>query len=329
VRLRQASIGALSLVWLGGAFSCGPAGSAPAVHSEPTSPTAANVSVGDVTESVDAPSGPATLEALKARLAELVANAGGKVSVSVVHVESKRSVTVGAQQWLPLQSVFKLPLAVAVLREVQAGQVSLDQVLTVRAEDRAPGVTMNEKKWAQVPRSVSVRQLLEYSLVDSDNTSSDKLLELIGGPAVLTERMRSLGFEGIAVRAPTKAMGPSGELPNEATSEAIAGLLASLQRGEVLQAPQRTLLWDILQHARTGERRIRAGLPPGTPVLDKTGTGGNGTATNDVGVVTLPGNGGHLAIAVLIAASSLPSKRQEDLIADIARAAFNSFAGSP
>lgn len=324
LRLKQASIGALSLIWLGGAFGCREASSAAAVPSEPSSPAAANVSAGDATNS-----GPATLEALKARLGELVAKANGKVGVSVVHVESGRSVTVGGQQWLPLQSVFKLPLAVAVLRDVQAGQASLAQVLTVRAEDRAPGVAGNERKWTHVPRNVSVRELLEYSLVDSDNTSSDKLLEVIGGPAVLTERMRLLGFDGIAIRAPTKAIGPSGELQNEATAEAIAGLLASLQRGEILEAPQRTLLWDIMQRARTGERRLRAGLPPGTPVLDKTGTGRNGTTTNDVGVVTLPGNGGHLAIAVLIAASSLPSKGQEDLIADIARAAFSSFVPSP
>jgi len=165
--------------------------------------------------------------------------------------------------------------------------------------------------------------------VDSDNTSSDKLLDLLGGSKALTERMQSLGFSGIAVRAPTKAMGSSGELPNEGTPEALAGLLASLERGELLEAPQRALLWDLMGRARTGERRIRAGLPPGTQVLDKTGTGGNGTATNDVGVVTLPGSAGHLAIAVLIAASSLPPRAQEDLIAEIARTAFDSFIGSP
>jgi beta-lactamase class A len=326
---RQASVGVLPLLWLAGVFGCRQESLTLAGQSKVTSSTQANVSAGDETKLPLAPSGPAALEALKARLGELVVNAGGRICISVMHVESGRSVMVGGQQSLPLQSVFKLPLAVAVLRDVQGGHVSLDQTLTVRAEDRAPGVPSNEKKWAQVPREVSVRQLLEYSLVDSDNTSSDKLLDLIGGPRVLTERMGSLGFQGIAVRAPTKAMGRSGELPNEATSEALARLLASLERGELLEAPQRALLWDLMGRARTGERRIRAGLPPGTQVLDKTGTGANGTVTNDVGVVTLPGSAGHLAIAVLIAASSLPARAQEDLIAEITRTAFNSFVGSP
>ncbi|HKO90074.1 MAG TPA: class A beta-lactamase [Polyangiaceae bacterium] len=287
----------------------------------------AKTSAGELTKSVEVPADPARLEALHARLAELAAGARGKVGISVVHVESGRSVTVGGQQFLPLQSVFKLPLAVAVLRDVQAGQVSLEQMLSVRAEDRAPGVEMNEKKWQQVPREVSVRQLLEYSLVDSDNTSSDKLLALVGGPEILSERMRSLGFEGIVVRAPTRAMNSSGELPNDATAEALARLLASLQRGEVLEEPQRALLWDLMGRSRTGKRRIRAGLPPGTPALDKTGTGTK--VTNDVGVVTLPGSAGHLALAVLIAGSALPARAQEELIAEVARTAFDSFVSLP
>jgi len=326
---RQSGIGALLLLWMGGAFGCRQEGSASAVQSEPSPLRQSKDSEGDVTKLAHAPSGPEALEALNARLGELVVNAGGKVGICIVHVESGRRVTVGGQQWLPLQSVFKLPLAIVVLRDVHGGQVSLDQMLTVRAEDRAPGVASNAKKWEQVPREVSVRQLLEYSLVDSDNTSSDKLLELLGGPKALTERMQSLGFPGIVVRSPAKAMGSSGELPNEGTPEALASLLASLQRGEVLEGPQRALLWDLMGRARTGERRIRAGLPTGTQVVDKTGTGASGTATNDVGVVTLPGSAGHLAIAVLIAASSLPARAQEDLIAQIARTAFDSFIGSP
>jgi beta-lactamase class A len=321
----QTSILALLLIGLGGAFGCKQDGSTP---SKSASPAQGKGAAADATKLPLLPSKAAALESLKVRLGEVVARANGKMSVSVVHVESGRSVTVGGQEALPLQSVFKVPLAVTVLRAVQEGRVRLDQMLTVRAEDRAPGVASNEKKWAQVPREVSVRQLLEYSLVDSDNTSSDKLLDLIGGPKVLTGLMQSLGFQGIAVRAPTKAMGPSGELPNDATSEALARLLASVERGELLEASQRTLLWDLMGRARTGERRIRAGLPPGTQVVDKTGTGGNGTVTNDVGVVTLPGSAGHLAIVVLIAASSLLPRAQEDLIAETARAAFNGFAGS-
>ncbi|MEM1249845.1 MAG: class A beta-lactamase [Acidobacteriota bacterium] len=263
---------------------------------------------------------------LESRIEELAQLSQGRAGIAVIHVESGRSVLVDADQPLPLQSVFKLPLAVEILREVAEGRLQLDQTVTVKAKDRAPGVASNQKKWETVPRDVSVEQLLEYSLVDSDNTSSDVLLERLGGPSALTRRMAALGFPGIQVNAETKAMGSERALPNVGTAEALAGLLASLQRGEALPPAQRDLLWTLMSRARTGERRIRGRLPEGTPVLDKTGTGRNGSATNDVGIVTLPDGRGHLAIAVLLAGSSRPGNEQEDLIAEVALAAFKGFA---
>lgn len=323
---RRAFICGLSLSSLSGALSCARELPTPARRSKPDAMTLTQAPSLQPFDVMQAPSERVALDALEARLGALAAGARGKIGIAVVHVQSGRKVLAGGKQRLPLQSVFKLPLAIAILKEVEAGHVSLDQVVTVRAEDRAPGVASNESKWARVPREANVRQLLEYSLVDSDNTSSDKLLALLGGPLALTQRMRTLGFSEIAVRAPTKAQSRSGEPPNEATAETLANLLVGLTRGNLLGTPQHGLLWQLLGRARTGERRIRAGLPLGTPVVDKTGTGRNGTVTNDVGVVTLPRDAGHLAIAVLIAASPLPTGAQEDLIAEITRAAFDCFS---
>ena len=266
------------------------------------------------------------LQTLRNDLERIAERSDGRVGIAVIHVETDRRVLLDAGELLPLQSVFKLPLAVEILREVAEGRLELQQEITVQAEDRAPGVAFNEEKWETVPRDVTVEQLLEYSLVDSDNTSSDVLLSLLAGPDVLTERMTEQGFSGIQVKAGTKTMGPQGELPNVGSAEALAGLLAALQRGEALPAGQRDVLWSLMQRARTGKRRIRGLLPEGTPVLDKTGTGRGGSATNDVGVVTLPGGRGHLAVAVLIAGSSLPGSEQEDLIAEVVLAAFQTFA---
>ena len=75
--------------------------------------------------------------------------------------------------------------------------------------------------------------------------------------------------------------------------------------------------------ATTGLRRIRGGVPEGTPVADKTGSGPGGSASNDVGIVTLPGGQGHLAVAVLVSGSKKPVAAQEKLIADVARALYD------
>jgi len=86
------------------------------------------------------------------------------------------------------------------------------------------------------------------------------------------------------------------------------------------------MLLGFMERSRTGgERRLRADLPPGTQVADKTGSGAPGTSTNDVGLITLPDGKGHLAIAVLVSGSKLTIAEQEKLIAQLARAAYDAY----
>jgi beta-lactamase class A len=267
---------------------------------------------------------PQTADAeLAARLKAICERAGGRCGVAVTHVETGRSAGVEGGRALPLYSVFKLPLAVAVLKEVEEGRLQLEQKVRVEPEEAAPGVKANSDLWRE-PSDRTVRELLEFSIVRSDNTSSDKLLELVGGPEAVTRRMRALGLRGIDVRASVKeflkSQGKEAH-PNTGTPDDLARLLALLQKGEALAPPQLEVLLGLMGRAVTGDRRLRAGAPAGTPVADKTGTGPS--TTNDVGLITLPGDRGHLALAVLLDGSKLPAEKQEDLIAEIARAAYD------
>jgi beta-lactamase class A len=165
---------------------------------------------------------------------------------------------------------------------------------------------------------------LEFSIVRSDNTSSDKMLELVGGPEAVTRRMRALGLQHIEVRASVQEFIKSKDAhPNTGAPADLARLLVMLQKGEVLAPPQLEVLLGFMGRALTGTRRLRAGPPAGTPVADKTGSGPS--TTNDVGLVTLPGDGGHLALAVLLDGSKLAGEKQEDLIAEAARAAYDAY----
>lgn len=250
----------------------------------------------------------------------------GNVAATVVHVESGRTIEFEGARKLPLYSVFKLPLAVVVLEKVEDKSVSLDQKVRVTAEDVAPGSQFNTDLWRQ-PAEKTVAELLEYSIVRSDNTSSDKLLQLVGGPAVVTQRMRTLGFQNIDIVATVREYLATRDKPNVGTSADLAALLLRLQKGEVLQQPGLSLLLGFMERARTGgERRLRANLPAGTQVADKTGSGSD--STNDVGLITLPDGKSHLAMAVLINGSKSTSEKQEKLIAELARAAYDSFFSS-
>src|SRR5688572_25743862 len=144
---------------------------------------------------------------LEQQLASLTQRCGGRVGVAAVHVESARTARLAGDQVLPLYSVVKLPLAIAVLKEVERGTLKLDQSVTVRREDVAPGAPGNTERWEKVPMNLTVRDLLEFSLVDSDNTSADKLFELIGGPQALERRMHALGFRSFKVETSMKELG--------------------------------------------------------------------------------------------------------------------------
>ena len=271
--------------------------------------------------------GESTDAALSARLKEICARAGGECGVAVTHVESGRVASSDGERPLPLYSVFKLPLAVAVLKDVEEGRLGLDQKIKVEPEEAAPGVKANTDLWLK-PSERTLRELLEFSVVRSDNTSSDKMLELVGGPGVVTERMRALGLANIEVRSNVREFLKSKDAhPNTGSASDLARLLARLQRGEVLRPPQLEVLFGLMGRALTGQQRLRAGVPAGTPVGDKTGTGPS--TTNDVGLITLPEGKGHLAVAVLINGSKLSAGEQEKLTAELARAAYDAHAARP
>ena len=264
--------------------------------------------------------------ALSERLAAVSARAGGDVGVAVIHVESGGESAFEADRQLPLFSVFKLPLAVAVLREVEAGRLRLDQKVSVTPAEIVPGWRGNTDLWRK-PVERTVEELLELSIARSDNTASDKLLALVGGPAAVTRLMQSLGLPGINVQSTVREYTTQGGRNNTGAARDLARLLALLQQGKALGPPQTALLVRLMERTTTGERRLRGALPAGTRVADKTGTGE--TATNDVGLITLPEGRGHLAIAVLISNSKLTSEEQEKLIAELARAAYDAHAARP
>jgi beta-lactamase class A len=219
---------------------------------------------------------------------------------------------------------------VAVLDDVEHGRLGLDQKVHVTPQEAVRGSVENAALW-RTPVDRSVRELLELSMVRSDNTSSDALLRLAGGPAAVTRDLAALGFGGIVIRQPVRAFMASPGRPhaNTASAVAVAQLLSGIQKGEVLQPAGREMVLGFMSQATTGRNRIRAGLPPGTPVGDKSGTGPAGTATNDVGIVTLPGGQGHLALAVFVVGSTRPLEAQEKVIAAVARAAYDAYANQP
>jgi beta-lactamase class A len=278
-----------------------------------------------------APLAAARFDALNKELKAIATASGGEVGVAIVHLESGARAGIDGPGRFQMASVFKIPVAIAVLRSVDAGTLSLDTTVEIRPEDRREWGPLNDH-WTP-GMTVSVARMLDVMLVESDNTATDRLISMIGGPPAVQRALDALGLAGISVSLDEKEMGNAMRKDlaafeagawNGATPEAMAALLSRLFRGELLSKAGTERLLDAMRRCRTGKMRLRAGLPAGTEVFDKTGTAGS--CANDVGIVRLP-DGSHVVIAVFVRGGGDGAAR-EAAIARLARAAWAAFATS-
>ena len=181
-------------------------------------------------------------------------------------------------------SVFKLPLAVAVLKDVEEGKLRLDQKVRVKPEEVAPGAKANTSCGAS--RSSSRYRTIGLSISRSDNTSSDKLLELVAAPAVDRQDARARLTEDRHQGVGSRVRGGRKRHPNTGRPKTSRGCSCCCKKARRCRAA--ALGADGAMSARRRFETPARRLPPGTPVADKTGTGDSGKVTNDVGLITLP-----------------------------------------
>ena len=177
--------------------------------------------------------------------------------------------------------------------------------------------------------SLTIKDILEYNVSESDGTACDVLLRLLGGTDKVQERIHELGVRQIAIATTemVQVANDTIQYRNWATPEAMNKLLQIFHNGTYLSESSRALLLKYMSISNEYfDRRIKGLLPPGTRLAHKTGTAGtyNGLtrATNDAGIITLP-DGSHLAISVFVADSYDSQKKREMTIARAAKAAYD------
>jgi len=307
------------------------------------------------------PSVNSALPKLEREIARLAKGAGGVVGVSAIHLETNRRVSLNGSERFPMASTYKVPIAVQLLTRVDQSELRLDQMIQLQQSDLHPGSGTLSDLFNQKGLALSVRNLLELMLLISDNSATDVCLRLAGGPEAVTARMRTAGINGIDVNRSTvqliadwfgvTKLPPESEWsptlfkklsesvkPEErkaaaakfdadprdtATPEAMVALLERIHRKNLLKPESAELLLDIMRRCRTGEARLKGMLPLGTEVAHKTGTIGG--TTNDVGIITLPDNAGHVAITVFVKSSEKEVPARERIIAEVARAVHDFF----
>ena len=267
---------------------------------------------------------------------------------------------VNADEPMPMQSVFKLPLAIVVLDLVDKGKLSLDDDVTLTRDQLSVAHSPIADAFPE-KTDYTIEELIRAAIAQSDNSAADILLKRIGGPEVVTRFFRDRGiqtfrldryeyelqpqlvglpefngqwigmdaFSEAQAKVPVETQRASLRIyladPRDRVSPAdMVRILSMLAKGQLLSPESTQKLMDILESTSTGTDRLKAGVPDGATVYHKTGTGptvdGVASATNDVGIIELA-DGRRLAVAAFLAGSELPPEGRAALIAEVARIA--------
>jgi len=274
---------------------------------------------------------PSQRSALQNQVSEIAALAKGHVGVSAMLLETGETVaTLNRQNHFPMQSVYKLPIGMAVMKQVDAGKLNLEQKVAVtksdfvRAGQNSPIRDRNPNG-----AEITVNELIRFAIAESDGTASDVLMKLAGGPQGVQAYLNDLSVSDLIVLNSEKEIGQDWQVQyrNFSTPDAAVALLRALHEKRGLSESSQALILKYLVESTPGAKRLKGLLPAGTIVAHKTGTSGAQkgitAATNDIGIITLP-NGKHLAIAVFVSDSPADEATRESVIAKISKAIADS-----
>jgi beta-lactamase class A len=289
-----------------------------------------------------------------------LSSAQGNVGIGVLNLDTGERWFRNGNQRFPMQSVFKLPLGIVVLKLVDEGKLALNQTVTITRDQFVPAWSPILKEITGDHGQFTVQYLLQRAVGDSDNTAADALVRLVGGPEQVTAMLGKMNLRDIRVDRLEQQLQPDTvgltnfrpelvdkqkyeeavqQIPDAvkkaamerflsdprdtATPEGMIDLLTKLQSRQLLSEDSTALLLKIMTDSPTGQQRLKAGLPPGWSIAHKTGTGGD---VLGIGLATndvgliSSPTGRHIAIAVFIAGSKAPLEQRESVMAAVASA---------
>lgn len=268
-------------------------------------------------------------EPLRQQVRAISADAQGKVSVACSLPGSSLNCDLNPDAHPPMQSVFKLPLALAVLHQVEQRRFSLDQPVRFLPEDRIlpHAYSPLQDKYPEAGVDVPLQELLRLAVSLSDNVAADILLRMAGGPVVVNDYISSLGVRGFHLQdgEHTLHRDVSAQYRNWFEPAGAVQLLRRISDNSPITPGHTSLLLSWMESS-VKTKRLNGDLPEGTRVAHKAGTSdvdnGLAHATNDIGLITLP-DGRRLAIAVFVTDSTADEATREKVIARIGRAAYD------
>ncbi|HVX06129.1 MAG TPA: class A beta-lactamase [Rhodanobacteraceae bacterium] len=254
------------------------------------------------------------LDGAGAKLAMLERRSGGRLGVAILDTRNGRPEGYRDDERFLMCSTFKLLLAAAVLQRADHGQEKLDRRIVFDKHvllDYAPIAKQHVG-----PPGMTIAALCEAAVTWSDNTAANLLLKEVGGPQAVTAYARSLGDQSTLLDRYEPALNPI----DMTTPKSMLEDMRQVLLGDRLSRPSRELLIRWLVACQTGLQSLRAGMPRGWRIGDKTGEwdGNNAGANNDIAIVWPPGRKPILVAAYYMNNTTGPATRKA-VLAEVGR----------
>ncbi len=256
------------------------------------------------------------LARLNDSFAKAEAESGGRLGMAVLDTGTGRVTGHRENERFPMCSTFKVLAAAAVLAKVDAGKEQLERRIRILPGDILAYAPVTKR---HVGADMSVAALCGAALTLSDNTAANLLLASLGGPAAVTQYARTIGdsITRLDSTEPELNSAEAGDPRDTTTPLSMARDLAALTAGTALSSASRELLVNWLVGCKTGDAKLRAGLPKAWRVGDKTGLGAHGTS-NDVAAIWPQGRA-PLMVTVYLTQTELSDDKRNAIFAAIGR----------
>jgi beta-lactamase class A len=260
-----------------------------------------------------------TPQSLCSTISALEARSRGRLGFATFDLATGQHSGKRVDERFPMCSTFKFLVTSFVLKRVEEKHEQLDRRVMYSRTDL---LTYSPVTQQHVNDGLTVSQLCEAAMILSDNTAANLLLASLGGPGALNAFLRSIGDNTTRLdrTEPTLNEAALGDPRDTTTPAAMLENLRRILFGDVLTFDSRTLLSDWLIANKTGDSRLRAGLPRNWRIGDRTGTGDR--TTNDIAVIW-PQRRAPVLVTVYLTQSPLDDNARNAIIADVGRALTN------
>ncbi len=241
---------------------------------------------------------PSPIQLLQAGIERQVRSINATWGIYVKCLETGEELAIDADRQMDTMSVIKIPLMAEVLQQVKDGRFTLADRYTLTKDDILPGTGILRS--LDPGAVVTIKDLLTLMIIVSDNTATDVLYRMVGGPEAVNKRMAALGlkqtradatarawFDALAASPDRDAFHREAKHPFALSSpREIGRLLEMMERGTLVDKPSSDLMLQIMrgQLYRTRIPRFLSGWR----VPHKTGDF-LPYIGNDVGVLESPG----------------------------------------